>query len=211
MKTPPEKATAIQSPFDEWTKSLAYGLTRRKTLQLLGGGLSGALLALGLPKSWAAPSTGDKGCGHICATLFKIDQAAFESCTHACEDCKSCGGTPKLNGIWPQGFTCTATTTPCRSASGLVCCQTGTDCCLGNPPQVCYTPCNPDQVRDPSTCRCVSSPTNKLHCVCNAGFQEDLPCQMQSCEEFKTICDLGICSGSNGGMFSFTCTPCTPV
>ena len=130
MKTPPEKATAIQSPFDEWTKSLAHGLTRRKSLQLLGGGLSGALLALGLPKSWGAttaPTTGGKGCGSICAPLFdKRNRAAFESCTNACEDCYSCQGTPTMTST--QVLVCN-NATPCRSASGLACCQSGQNCC----------------------------------------------------------------------------------
>src|SRR5260221_7666206 len=129
MKSPPEKASAIQSPFDEWTKTLAHELTRRKSLQLLGGSLSGALLTLALPKSWAAttaPTTGGKGCGQICAPLFNPrNQAAFESCTNACEDCRSCQRAPTLTST--QILVCN-NSTPCRNPSGFDCCQNGQNC-----------------------------------------------------------------------------------
>jgi len=104
-------------------------LTRRKSLQLLGASLSGALLTLGLPRSWAAAATGGKGCGQICAPLFNPrNQAAFESCSNACEDCKSCQGTPTMTST--QVLVCN-NATPCRSASGLACCQSGQNCCGG--------------------------------------------------------------------------------
>jgi hypothetical protein len=57
MKPRPANPSAVKNQFDEWAKAVAHGLTRRKTLQLLSGGLTGALLALGGPKSWAASST----------------------------------------------------------------------------------------------------------------------------------------------------------
>ena len=158
MKTPPEKANTVQSPFDEWTKAVAHGLTRRKTLQLIGGTFTGAFLALHGPKAWAAPSTGPQGCGHICAPLFHPgNQAAFESCTNTCEDCYSCQGTPTMTTT--QVLVCN-NATPCRSASGLACCQTGQnccgvvccsgDCCAGT----CYPACPAGTVRDPNTCQC---------------------------------------------------------
>src|SRR5205085_12684558 len=97
MKTRQGKPSAVDTQFDEWAKAVAHGLTRRKTLQLLGGSFTGALLALTGSKGWAAPSPGNQGCGHICAPLFNPhNQGAFSACTQACEDCKSCQGTPTM-------------------------------------------------------------------------------------------------------------------
>src|SRR4029077_20062946 len=138
---------------------LAHGLTRRESLQLLlGSSLSGALLTLGLPKTWATPTAGGQGCGSICAPLFNpLNQAAFESCTNACEDCKSCQGTPTLTST--QVLVCN-NATPCRSASGLALRPTRQNCCeaVCCPAYSCAGPClpacPPGQIRDPNTCNC---------------------------------------------------------
>jgi hypothetical protein len=190
MKTPPEKAIAIQSPFDEWTKAVAHGLTRRKSLQLLGGGLSGALLALGLPKSWGAP-TPSPGCGHICAPLAPpaSTQTAFELCKDKCEDCKSCQGTPSLTTT--NALVCT-NATPCRSASGLACCEPDQnccgvvccdvdffDCCAGT----CLTRCPAGQSRDPK---------QNCACVCDSGV----------------ACNGGCCSSGQDCCGGNCLTPC---
>ena len=204
MKNPLEKASAIQSPFDEWTKTLADRLTRRKTLQLLGGSLSGVLLALGGPKSWAAPTTGGQGCGHICAPLFNpSNQAAFESCTNACEDCMSCQGTPTMTST--QVLVCN-NATPCRSASGLACCQNGqnccgpvccsADCCAGN----CLPACPSGETRDPTTCACPSA-LIQGSCVCgnNTGF--GFFCISGDC---KSVCATAC---GSAGVTSASCSP----
>lgn len=54
MKTRPANPNAVENHFDEWTKAVAGRPSRRKTLQLLSGGLLGALLGLRGSKSWAA-------------------------------------------------------------------------------------------------------------------------------------------------------------
>jgi hypothetical protein len=201
MKTPPEKASALQSPFDEWTKALAHGLTRRKSLQLLlGSSLSGALLTLGLPKTWATPTAGGQGCGSICAPLFNPhNQAAFESCTNACEDCKSCQGTPTLTST--QVLVCN-NATPCRSASGLACCQTGqnccgavccsADCCAGT----CLPACPPGQIRDPNTCNCIVAPLFSVTCFCsnNTGGQFSCTSYLSS-DACNIVATSSLCPG----------------
>jgi hypothetical protein len=226
MKTPPEKAIAIQSPFDEWTKAVAHGLTRRKSLQLLGGGLSGALLALGLPKSWGAP-TPSPGCGHICAPLAppastqqqqqQQQQAAFESCKDACEDCKSCQGTPSLTTT--NALVCT-NATPCRSASGLACCEPDqrccgvvccdvdfADCCAG----ACLTFCPAGQTRDPTTCQCVSTRFRANGKCASGSAVSNGGCLGfgSSCQDilnrFTTSCAN---EGTSFVVSSFTCTTC---
>src|SRR5947209_6383309 len=93
----PANPNAVETHFDEWTKAVAHGLTRRKTLELIGGTFTGAFLALSGSKARAAttaPTTGGgNGCGQICAPLFNPrNQANFNACTQACEDCKSCHG-----------------------------------------------------------------------------------------------------------------------
>jgi|GEM_PF-1458094 len=58
MKTRPADRHAVENQFDEWTKAVARRPSRRKTLQLVSGGLLGALLtSIGWKKSWAASST----------------------------------------------------------------------------------------------------------------------------------------------------------
>ncbi|SAL44687.1 hypothetical protein AWB70_03434 [Caballeronia cordobensis] len=57
MKTRPVNSKAMDSQFDEWTKAVARKPTRRKTLQLISGGLFGALLTSLGRRSWAASST----------------------------------------------------------------------------------------------------------------------------------------------------------
>ena len=159
MKTRRTNSNAVDTQFDEWAKAVAHGLTRRKTLQLIGGGFTGALVALRGRKAWAIPSTGTQGCGHVCAPLFnRRDQTNFEACTQACEDCKSCQGIPTMTST--QVLVCN-NATPCRSAgSGLMCCSSGqnccggvccnTDCCGGQ----CLPACTAGFQRDPSTCQC---------------------------------------------------------
>ena len=215
MKTPPEKASAVQSPFDEWTKAVAQGLTRRKTLQLIGGTFTGALLALRGPKAWAAPST---GCGHICAPLFHPgNQTAFESCTNACEDCYSCNGSPTMTST--QTLVCN-NATPCRNAGGLACCQTQNgqpvqnccagvcctgDCCAGT----CLPACPAGQVREPQSCTCVYPPgPDQLACFCPDGTEIDL---CSSCysdpRQAPSICPAVCAShgGSPNGYLVFNC------
>ena len=67
MKAREHHPSAVDTQFDEWAKAVAHGLTRRKTLQLIGGTFTGAFLALRGSKAWATPSPGTQGCGHICA------------------------------------------------------------------------------------------------------------------------------------------------
>jgi hypothetical protein len=69
-----------------------------------------------------------RSCKVLCTPLFvKDNTASFDACTKACEDCKSCGGTPSFNGT----LVC-AGAAPCRGAGGkLTCCQGGAPCCGG--------------------------------------------------------------------------------
>ena len=57
MEIRPANPNAVENQFDEWTKAVARGPSRRKILQLLSGGLVGACLALRGSNSWAQGST----------------------------------------------------------------------------------------------------------------------------------------------------------
>ena len=184
MKAREDHPSAVDTQFDEWAKAVAHGLTRRKTLQLIGGTFTGAFLALRGSKAWATPSPGTQGCGHICAPLFNpSNQAAFNACTQACEDCQSCHGNPSLTTTAPQVLVCSGAT-PCRSGSGVICCtvdaQTPANsqtCCHG----ACYNPCTGGQVLSATTCTC----------ACPSGSQ---CCSGQEvCLDHLDVCCGGTC------------------
>ena len=205
MKTRRTNTSVVDTQFDEWAKAVAHGLTRRKVLQLLSGGLTGALMALRGPKASAAPAIGVKGCGHICAPLFNPhNQGAFEACTQACDDCKSCRGIPMMTSM--NSFMCN-NATPCRNAgSGLICCSSGQNCCAavcctgtccgGNccPSNMeccgstCVSPCSPGYSLDPQTCQCVC----------------DTPCAGGCCQSGEICCGTtcvsasAVCCGGRG-------------
>lgn len=97
METQRDKEGVMRIQFDELAKTLADGLTRRRTLQLLSGSVAGVL---GMPKTWGAPWYDDgKGkepeCSQICAS-FSGDLTAFNACKKACEDCRECKGKPAV-------------------------------------------------------------------------------------------------------------------
>lgn len=186
MKTRQEKESAVGSQFDELAKTLADGLTRRKTLQLISGSLTGVLVSLGIPKTWGAPGNGNgKGCGQICAPLFNPhNQAVFAACTTTCENCKSCSGTPSF----ANGALVCAGATPCSGT----CCPATAECCGG----ACLQPCAPGKVRNPD---CTCGGPNFLRCFCGDGAVFD------TCSQVN--CDLGppqdvicgpLCASHNG-------------
>jgi hypothetical protein len=224
MKTPRTNASAVDTQFDEWAKAVAHGLTRRKILQLLGGGFTGALVALRGQKAWADPSPGTKGCGHICAPLFNPqNQGAFAACTQACEDCKSCQGIPTMTST--QVLVCN-NATPCRNGGGLACCSGGQNCCLNVSTNTgtcctgdcCQGTCYPTSCpagRDPQTCQCNPQfATNRLMCQCNDfSVQENCvsaPCLLGVCQDnpaMNAACET-ICANNRG--YSATCSCCQP-
>jgi hypothetical protein len=107
MKTQREKESAVKSQFDELAKTLADGLTRRRTLQVIGGSVTGVLVFLGMPKAWGAPAKAkEKDCFKICAP-FSGDLKAFNSCKKACDECEDCNGTPAVVPVGgPNRQTC---------------------------------------------------------------------------------------------------------
>jgi hypothetical protein len=205
MKPRQDKASATDTQFDEWAKAVAHGLTRRKTLQLIGGTFTGALLALRGPKAWAVPTPGTQGCGHVCAPLFNPgNQAAFNTCTQACEDCKTCHGRPGLTTTWPQVLVC-HTRTPCRNGGGVICCSSGQTCCNGT----CVGPCPQGQTINCSTQACVcDSGAGYTTCISDTG-------EVNCCSSGQDCC-RGICmpacrAGQSRNLLTCQCVPLNPT
>jgi len=211
MKNRLEKEDPVGNRFDELAKTLAGGLTRRKTLRLIGGSMLAGYLGMG--RAWgAAPQS----CKEVCGSLFfKGNEAAFSACTRACEDCKSCGGTPFYFGR----SICNGAE-PCRNArSKLTCCQGGTSCCGGVCCQagadganccrdVCYEACPPGALRDPQTCNCgpVGGLLDWVLCVCLDQTRNEIGTQVGDCfssPQVDAIC-VPACS-THGGLGATAC------
>lgn len=210
MNTQRNNPSTVDTQFDEWAKAVAHGLNRRKTLQLIGGTFTGALLALRGQKAWARPSTGTRGCGHICAPLFNPqNQGAFAACTQACEDCKSCQGTPMMTST--NVLVCN-NATPCRNGGSLACCSGGQNCCGGVCCNAdccggqCLPACTAGFVRDPTTCTWVSTHgPNYLVCQCmGAGAPTAATCTQTDCGSFAAL-DAMCNSACSMGFFGRTC------
>ena len=203
MKNRLEKKDSVGNRFDELAKILAGGLTRRKTLQLIGGSVLAVYLATG--RAWGA-ATGS--CKDTCASLFNKDNmAAFNACTKACEDCKSCGGTPSFGGT----LVCVGAT-PCRRADGkgkLTCCQDGAECCQG----MCLKVCPLGTVRDPQTCGCsmVMGPDRVL-CLCGDGAPITVCADVLDCAESSQVDAICVptCS-THGGLTATACIDNDPM
>lgn len=137
--------------FDDLSKVLAEGLTRRGALQRIGGTLAGGLLAaVGLGKAWAAPPP--TNCAGFCRSLGFTPGGgnAYGQCVSNCANCKDAGGTP-----------CGAD-----------------DCCLGD--EVCCggacISCPAGTELDPNTCECVPVSTCSGACLEACGTSGECFC-----------------------------------
>ena len=112
--------------FDDLTRVLAQGTSRRQALKLLGGGLLAALV----PGSVLAKGGGNSNCAKFCATTFGADTPAAGKCTsdaaHGKGLCYTCG--PASSG-GTKGICCS--TNPngtCTSYSSATCCSGSATC-----------------------------------------------------------------------------------
>src|SRR5438046_840669 len=95
--------------FDELSKALANGLSRREALRRLGGGLLGAALAaLGLDEAKAAPIP----CAEACSQHFPPGPV-WAACRR--EACQKCNG---------------EITRVCFGQTNAICCAPGSSCCV---------------------------------------------------------------------------------
>ena len=123
-----ERSEALDgSRFDEITKALASGTSRRTVLRRLGAGLAGlGLAATGRGAAQAAPNQ----CAAVCDQLFD-EGPAQATCKQVCESCPGgvsdlCPGT--TNGV--TTVTCCGRDTVC--CPGGACCDPRTEMCCGS-------------------------------------------------------------------------------
>src|SRR5262245_61818242 len=111
--------------FDELSKTLALGLTRRGALRQLGGGLAGALLAsVGLRTARGAPPV-----------------------TNCAGYCRSLGFTPGNGNAYGN---CVSNCSNCVQGGGQAC--GGAGCCAGTPTSYCCSGTCTDLTSDPNNC-----------------------------------------------------------
>jgi hypothetical protein len=86
----------MQEPFDELSKALAGGISRREAFRRAGGLLVGAVAAsLGLDRlAWAVPGE----CARECRRVFPGGGDAQRACIYDCDQCKKACG-PPLHGV----------------------------------------------------------------------------------------------------------------
>jgi hypothetical protein len=97
----------MSTHFDDLSKALASGVSRRDALRMLGGSLLGAgLLAIGRGTAKAAPSP----CAILCGKTAFTSGPAHAQCLQACRECGE------------------DVTRVCISPTGAVCCGQGQGC-----------------------------------------------------------------------------------
>jgi hypothetical protein len=141
--------------FDEISKTLSSGVSRRTALRLMGAGVGGAALAaLGLGEAKAAPNQ--------CAAFCSFFHGAFQAtCRQACQKCGSnpnnlCFSFSPSGGGPPTGVTCCQGGFCCPSATNTSCCQPGMICCNALNSVCC----------DPATSTCsIDQTTGNASCV----------------------------------------------
>jgi hypothetical protein len=114
----------MDNRFDELTKSLAEGVSRREALRRLGGGLAGALLAsLGL--AGVAQGASARDCSITCSNFYPPGPARAQ-CNQVCKKCSN------TNNLCPSGggTICCESGHCCNSEFGAICCQNDTYCCF---------------------------------------------------------------------------------
>jgi hypothetical protein len=126
-----EKGRFVTSKFDDLSKALADGVSRRQALRLIAGGLGGTVLAsVGVGRAKAAVSP----CSAFCATFHG---AAHAECMQTCKECGSDVTRLCATQFPVQSVTCCPGPGPvscCGGPNGSVtCCPSHSNCCFGFP------------------------------------------------------------------------------
>jgi hypothetical protein len=170
----------MSTTFDDVTKALGRGVSRREALRLLAGAAAGGVLGMmGLRKASAAPSS----CSVFCS---QFHGAAHAQCLATC---KACGGP---SGVCGGPFT-----------GGFICCANGGVCCVNCPGQgPCTAHCCPAGTTQCCGDQCCTSGQNCCSfapgtpSVCCAF---DQPCCQNPTTGAATCCAAGqVCCGPAG-------------
>ena len=165
----------MEHHFDELSKVLAEGLTRRGALRQIGGLAGGLLAAVGLGKAWAAPPP--TNCAGFCRSLGITPGGgnAYGKCVSNCSNCKDAGGIP----------------------CGADDCCVGDEVCCG---ETCIA-CPAGTELDPSTCECVPVSTCSGVCFEDCGTSPTCSCTVDvqgipSCGDNFLCPDVPTCTSN---------------
>jgi len=181
------------SRFDDITRALAAGASRRAVLRRLGAGLAGVgLAAAGRGAARAAPSPcaafcadqpGARGaqCRQACracaggpaATCLNAATGSF-ACTDLLTDEANCGACGAACGA---GETCQDAVCCATTVCGPTCCDAGQDACLLN--QSCAETCTPTGAACPQGCGCFPSVEGPYHCIASGN---------PTCDDIPQVC-----------------------
>jgi hypothetical protein len=181
--------------FDDLTRALARGTSRRAILKALGLAVAGGVVpALGPKLAWAQ---GNRACAQFCAQVFGADTPAAGQCTSEaaqgrglCYTCgpASAGGTKPIccpqnsSGQCTSYSTATCCTTPAAPTcvNGQCGCGTGPACLAG---QVCA---------HGACARVCTHDADCGGCTCARGVCVQCSPPGQSCNPFAPICPTGM-------------------
>jgi len=172
----------MANQFDELSKALAAGISRREALRRIGSGLVGATLAaLGLGKADAAPNP----CSVFCSKNFPPGPARA-ACLQACRQCgadvsRVCFGATNAICCAPDSSCCNSSTGSAfccpehGNCCGDGCCSAGQNCCLGSSGFFCCEgECCGDNCCGPGTfCQdgqCIPQGTCLSETICGQSF-----------------------------------------
>lgn len=100
----------MRAHFDEFSKAVATGLTRRRLMELAGIGVGGGMLASVTPAAFAK---GPSSCSVFCGKTAFTGGPGHASCLQACHACEG------------------DVTRVCTGLAGSICCAPGATCCIG--------------------------------------------------------------------------------
>lgn len=138
------KDAIVATNFEDLSRALATGVSRRQAVKLMGGAVAGSVLAvMHLGRAEAAPST----CAVFCGKTAFNSGPAHAQCLQAC---KQCGGDVQ---------------SLCQGPTGVTCCQNGTVC--GPVTRTCVPPCTCDSFTPCGAqgCLCVTTTENASACI----------------------------------------------
>jgi hypothetical protein len=138
------KDATVATNFEDLSRALATGVSRRQAVKLMGGAVAGSVLAvMHLSRAEAAPST----CAVVCGKTGFVSGPAHAQCLQACRQCA--GNIQNL----------------CFGPTGAVCCQNGTVCSLFT--GTCVQPCTCESGTPCGTgsCLCVQTVEGQPACI----------------------------------------------
>lgn len=183
--------------FDDLTKRLATGISRRRLLRGLGSGLAGAVLA-GAGFRPVSANGGNSACAHWCDGLFGDDTPAADACISAAAHgqgmCYACGPAAPDQSQKLCGTTCIPASDCCTNSD----CTLPQTCGGGGTAHVCG--CTPEDTATTCVGKCGAQTNNcgqPVDCgTCCTGNGGDCAAGSDCC---SGICQGGTCVATVAG------------